>query len=75
MCGILVIAMPIPIIVNNFTKHYSRLRPVSKYWSKIEEEDAIARTTSIVSELMPLTPVGSKFKEFNEVEREENTET
>eukprot|EP00794_Sanderia_malayensis_P005694 gene5694-6395_t len=39
MCGILVIAMPIPIIVNNFTRQYSRLEPVSKFWKRVREEE------------------------------------
>lgn len=43
MCGILVIAMPIPIIVNNFTRQYSRLEPVSKYWVKIKGEEQAQR--------------------------------
>ena len=54
MCGILVIAMPIPIIVNNFTRQYSRLEPVSKYWIQIKEEETIERQkNSIVDVLIP----------------------
>ena len=37
MLGILVIAMPIPIIVNSFTRQYQRLKPASKYWEDFQE--------------------------------------
>ena len=37
MLGILVIAMPIPIIVNSFTRQYQRLKPASKYWDDFQE--------------------------------------
>lgn len=39
MTGILVIAMPIPIIVNNFARHYQRLKPVSKYWAEFQKRE------------------------------------
>ncbi|XP_002154201.3 potassium voltage-gated channel subfamily A member 1 isoform X1 [Hydra vulgaris] len=39
MTGILVIAMPIPIIVNNFTQQYQVLRPGSKYWDVFLQKD------------------------------------
>ena len=42
MTGILVIAMPIPIIVNNFTRHYQRLKPVSKYWEESQNREKFA---------------------------------
>ena len=42
MTGILVIAMPIPIIVNNFTRHYQRLKPVSKYWEEFQDREKFA---------------------------------
>ena len=47
MCGILVIAMPIPIIVNNFTRQYSRLEPVSKYWVQIKAEEQAQRQKNL----------------------------
>ena len=37
MMGILVIAMPIPIIVNSFTRQYQSSKPASKYWRGIQE--------------------------------------
>ena len=43
MTGILVIAMPIPIIVNNFTRHYQRLKPVSKYWEEFQDREKFAQ--------------------------------
>ena len=29
--------MPIPIIVNSFTRQYQRLKPASKYWDDFQE--------------------------------------
>jgi len=54
MTGILVIAMPIPIIVNNFTRHYQRLKPVSKYWSEFQEREKSASVAKPVLGLYKL---------------------
>ena len=47
------IAMPIPIIVNNFTRQYSRLEPVSKYWVKIKADEQAQRQKNLIGN-MPL---------------------
>ena len=44
MLGILVIAMPIPIIVGSFTRHYQRLKPATKYWEDFQEEKVLEKT-------------------------------
>ncbi len=54
MCGILVIAMPIPIIVNNFTRQYSRLEPVSIYWKRIREEEQAEAAKETATCILPL---------------------
>lgn len=41
MTGILVISMPIPIIVNNFTRHYQRLKPISKFFEEFQLRDKL----------------------------------
>ena len=33
--------MPIPIIVNNFTRHYQRLKPISKYFEEFQLRDQL----------------------------------
>ena len=57
MCGILVIAMPIPIIVNNFTRQYARLEPVSKYWKKINDEEHSKIQQELVNNILPMMEI------------------
>ena len=68
MCGILVIAMPIPIIVNNFTLQYSRLEPVSKYWVQIKREEQEQRQKALLSNV----PVPRLYLEQTKVEENQN---
>ena len=65
MCGILVIAMPIPIIVNNFTRQYSRLEPVSKYWLKIKADEQAQRQKDLFGSI----PLSTLY--FEKVDKKE----
>ncbi|XP_065649923.1 potassium voltage-gated channel subfamily A member 2 isoform X2 [Hydra vulgaris] len=39
--SILVVAIPVPIIVNNFTQNYQFLKPVSKYWEILQQKKSM----------------------------------
>ena len=66
MCGILVIAMPIPIIVNNFTRQYSRLEPVSKYWVQIKADEQAQRQKDLFGSI-PLSTLYVKTMKTEKV--------
>ncbi|XP_065071060.1 potassium voltage-gated channel subfamily A member 2-like [Rhopilema esculentum] len=68
MCGILVIAMPIPIIVNNFTRQYLRLEPVSKYWVQIKAEEQLQGRKKLFSGIpLPQIYLEQKNRNLEEV--------